>query len=57
MEIAATPTAHWIECVDWADPILAEPLKVADGCVSPADRPGTGLAWDPDAVAHFRRDR
>jgi mandelate racemase len=53
--LAATPTAHWIEYVDWADPILAEPLKVADGCVTPPDRPGTGLAWDPDAVAHFRR--
>jgi L-alanine-DL-glutamate epimerase-like enolase superfamily enzyme len=55
--LAATPTAHWIEYVDWADPILQEPLKVVDGWVTPPDRPGTGLAWDPDAVAHFRHDQ
>lgn len=55
--LAATPTAHWIEYVDWADPILQEPLKVVDGRVTPPDRPGNGLAWDPDAVAHFRRDQ
>jgi mandelate racemase len=55
--LAATPTAHWIEYVDWANPVLAEPLRVADGFVTPPARPGTGLAWDPDAVAHFRRDQ
>ena len=53
--LAATPTAHWIEYVDWADPILQQPLKVVDGCVTPPDRPGTGLVWDADAVSHFRR--
>ena len=53
--LAATPTAHWIEYVDWADPILEHPLKVAGGCVTPPDRPGTGLAWNADAVSHFRR--
>lgn len=53
--LAATPTAHWIEYVDWADPILEQPLKVVDGCVMPPDRPGTGLTWNADAVARFRR--
>jgi mandelate racemase len=53
--LAATPTAHWIEYVDWADLILQEPLKVVGGCVTPPDRPGAGLVWDADAVAHFRR--
>ena len=53
--LAATPTAHWIEYVDWADPILQQPLKAVDGWVTPPDRPGTGLVWDADAVAHFRR--
>jgi mandelate racemase len=53
--LAATSTAHWIEYVDWADPILQQPLKVTGGCVTPPDRPGTGLAWDADAVSHFRR--
>jgi hypothetical protein len=41
--------------VDWAEPILQQPLKVVDGCVLPPDRPGTGLVWDADAVSHFRR--
>jgi mandelate racemase len=53
--LAATPTAHWLEYVDWADPIVAEPLRVIDGHVTPSDRPGTGLAWDADAVARLRR--
>ena len=53
--LAATPTAHWIEYVDWADPILQDPLTVTDGCIAPPGRPGAGLAWDTDAVAHFRR--
>ena len=53
--LAATPTAHWIEYVDWADAILEQPLKVTGGYVTPPDRPGAGLTWDTDAVAHFRR--
>lgn len=44
--LAATPTAHWLEYVDWADAILEEPLQVIDGAVTPSDRPGVGLAWD-----------
>jgi mandelate racemase len=44
--LAATPTAHWLEYVDWADAILEEPLQVIDGAASPGNRPGSGLAWD-----------
>jgi len=44
--LAATPTAHWLEYVDWADKILEEPLQVIDGAVTPSDRPGVGLVWD-----------
>ena len=35
--------------------LLEQPLKVADGYVTPPGRPGNGLAWNADAVAHFRR--
>ncbi|GAB2971996.1 mandelate racemase [Amycolatopsis acidiphila] len=52
--LAATPTAHWLEYVDWADPILIDPVTVAGGHVTAADRPGSGLAWDEQAVARFR---
>jgi len=52
--LAVTPTAHWLEYVDWAAPILAQPLSVVDGAVQIPDRPGNGMQWDPDAVARHR---
>jgi mandelate racemase len=52
--LASTPTAHWLEYVDWAAPILVEPLAVSGGAVSPPDRPGSGVQWDEDAVARYR---
>lgn len=48
--LAMTPTADWVEYVDWAAPILQQPLLVENGCVVAPDRPGNGLAWDSDAV-------
>lgn len=52
--LAATPTCHFLEYVDWADTILQEPLRVVDGTALAYDRPGNGLVWDADAV---RRNR
>jgi mandelate racemase len=52
--LATTPTRHWLEYVDWAAPVLAEPLQIADGTWTPPDRPGTGLQWDQAAVARYR---
>jgi mandelate racemase len=52
--LAATPTAHFLEYVDWADKILREPLRIVDGCAIVPDRPGSGLAWDEKAVARYR---
>jgi mandelate racemase len=52
--LAVTPTAHWLEYVDWANALLAEPLAIVDGKAVIADRPGNGLDWDPDAVRSFR---
>lgn len=52
--LAASPTRHWLEFVDWASPILAEPLQVVDGAVTPPSRPGAGLVWNDDAVARYR---
>lgn len=51
--MAATPTAHWLEYVDWADKILAEPFEVIDGNVIVPNRPGCGMAWDEEAVAQY----
>jgi mandelate racemase len=52
--LAATPTAHWLEYVDWADAIVQDPLRIVDGMAIIPDRPGTGLVWDASAVAHYR---
>jgi mandelate racemase len=53
--LAVTPTCHWLEYVDWAAPILTEPLQIRDGMAIVPDRPGAGLDWDADAVNHFRQ--
>ena len=51
--LAATPTCHWLEYVDWANPILQEPLRVENGYASIPDAPGVGLSWDEEAVGHY----
>jgi mandelate racemase len=52
--LAATPTAHWLEYVDWADAIVEEPLNIVAGnAVIPA-RAGNGLTWNREAVARYR---
>ncbi len=48
--LAVTPTRHWLEYMDLANPILREPFLVRDGEIVIPDRPGTGLTWDDDAV-------
>jgi mandelate racemase len=51
--LAATPTAHWLEYVDWMTPLLAEPLELVDGAAVPSERPGLGLTWDEDMVRKY----
>jgi mandelate racemase len=48
--LAATPTCHYLEYVDWASAILEEPLRIEEGAAHVPDRPGLGLAWKPEAV-------
>jgi mandelate racemase len=52
--LAVTPTAHWLEYVDWAAPILATPLRPVDGRIAIPDVPGTGIDWDEDAVKKYQ---
>jgi len=54
--LAVTPGHHWLEYVDWANPILREPMTIADGKATTSSRPGNGLEWDAGAVARFRID-
>jgi mandelate racemase len=51
--LRVTPTAHWCEWVDWADPVVAEPLVPHGGKLTVSSRPGAGIAWDEDAVEKY----
>ena len=51
--LAVTPTCHWLEFVDWAEPVLEEPVKLADGYAVARERPGIGMRWDEKAVKRF----
>jgi mandelate racemase len=52
--LAATPTAHWLEYVDWADAILQEPLQIVTGNAVIPQRPGHGMAWDEGKIAKLQ---
>jgi mandelate racemase len=54
--LAITPTAGWLEWFDIADPILREPLALANGMVTAPERPGSGLDWNEAALARYRLD-
>lgn len=49
--LAATPTAHWLEWMDWAAPLIAEPLLPVNGAITPRDVPGVGIEWNETAIA------
>ncbi|MFJ4234254.1 enolase C-terminal domain-like protein [Cellulosimicrobium cellulans] len=51
--LRASATAHWAEWVDWAAPVLTDPIVPHDGHLTVPDRPGAGITWDEDAVAHY----
>jgi mandelate racemase len=48
--LAVTPTCHWLEFVDWAAPVLQEPLAVKNGMVAIPEKP---MLWDEEAVRRF----
>ena len=54
--LAVSPTSHWLEYVDWANPILEEPIEIEDGYASPSSAAGTGISWDEEAVRRYLVD-
>jgi mandelate racemase len=48
--LAVTPGCHWLEFVDWAEPILQEPLRVTDGHVVIPEKP---MLWNEEAVRRY----
>lgn len=54
--LAASREPGPLEWVTWLAPLLVEPLAVRGGIVAVPDRPGLGIAFDPDAVRRHRLD-
>jgi mandelate racemase len=48
--LAASPTAHWLEYVDWAEPVLQQPLRIDQGAALIPDAPGSGIDWNEQQV-------
>ena len=51
--LAVTPTCHWLEYVDWADPILGEPVRVEEGRAIGAAGAGLCMKWNEKAVRKY----
>jgi mandelate racemase len=51
--LAATPTAHWLERLDIARPIVAPDLAFKDGKAVIPDLPGSGISWIESKVAEY----
>ena len=50
--LPVTPLAHYLEYLDLAGAVLANPPLPVDGCVT-ARGPGLGMDWDEAAVARY----
>jgi mandelate racemase len=51
--LRVTPTAHWLEWVDWAYPIQLNPVQPRAGTLTAPDQPGAGLVWNERAVKKY----
>ncbi len=51
--LPVTPGCHWLEYVDWADPVLKEPVRVTKGRALGPVRAGLGMQWNEKAVRKF----
>lgn len=51
--LAVTPTCHWLEYLDIANPILKQPIRINEGMAQISDLPGAGVEWNEDAVNRF----
>jgi mandelate racemase len=52
--LAVTPTRHWLEYVDWAEPILSRPLRIENGSARVDETPGIGIDWNEDAIGKLQ---
>src|SRR3954464_15698744 len=52
--LAVTPTAHWLEYVDWANVILETPFSLEQGSIVIPAKPGVGMTWNEEAVRRYQ---
>ena len=50
--LPVTDTAHYLEYLDLASVVIADPPRLIDGHVTPKG-PGLGMVWDEDAVTKY----
>jgi mandelate racemase len=48
--LAATPTRHWLEYMDWGQDMLSDPLVPEAGHVKPGEAAGAGMEWNEAEV-------
>jgi mandelate racemase len=48
-----TPICHWLEFVDWAEPVIQEPVQIKDGHALIPNRPCSGIVWNEEAIKRF----
>jgi mandelate racemase len=49
--LAATPTAHWLEYMDWAQELITDPVTPSKGFATPKSTPGAGITFNEAAIA------
>ncbi len=52
--LCLTPTAHWLEYVDWWNPIIAEPLQIENGYARVDSAEATGIRWSETVVTRYQ---
>jgi mandelate racemase len=49
--LAATPTRHWLEFMDWGQELLEDPVVPDKGAARPSEKPGAGSDFREAALA------
>jgi mandelate racemase len=49
-----TPTADYLEWMNWVDPLLVEPYRIKDGRLIIPERPGVGLEFNRHVIDRYR---
>jgi mandelate racemase len=51
--LAATPTRHWLEFMDWAQDLITDPVVPVKGIARPKETPGAGVTLNEKSLAKF----